>query len=71
MTRSNSRRAAAVIVSLRLFNYFQAWTYEAEGEDAERADSVEEHAYAKNVDMLRRHYEVPQEISASEGLNQA
>jgi hypothetical protein len=58
--RSSSQRAAAVTISFGLLRTLQGMgAYEAERKDTERADSVEQHAYAEDIHMLRRHHQIP------------
>jgi hypothetical protein len=58
--RSSSQRAAAVTVSFRLLKTLQGMgAYKAERKDTERADGVEQHAYAEDIHVLRRHHQIP------------
>jgi hypothetical protein len=44
-------------------------TYEAQGEDAKRRDSMEKHPHAKYAHILQRDHQIPQEVPSSKGLN--
>jgi len=46
-------------------------TYEAKGEDEERADSMRKHAQTKNWEMLECDHQVPEKVSHCKALDQA